>query len=1205
MIGSALYRLFSILLSRAFWTFVGLVAAALLIWFIGPLIAIGDWQPLVGTWARFWTIVALVALVLLRILLRRWRRSATNAGVTERLREVLATRRTEESGEIVLLRQRFDEALAILRRTRFAGKASSFMGRLLARGRYLYELPWYIIIGAPGAGKTTALLNSGLGFPLAKSHGRVAIKGVGGTRNCDWWFTDEAVLIDTAGRYTTHESDGAADKAEWRGFMGLLRKTRASQPINGVLVAVSVTELLDAGSDGRRAHAEILRERLDELRNDLGIAFPVYLLVSKCDLLRGFDEYFAPLDRAGREQVWGATFPYVEGRTMAHDGKAVSEELGLLMRRVDAGLVDALQRESELVRREALHSFPQQFALLCDSVRELSERLFADSRFSAAPMLRGIYFTSGTQEGTPLDRVVNTLGARPQATEGERVGRETGKSYFLRELLSRVVFAEAHLAGHNRKVNRRSRALHYAAYAASVLLLVGAIGAWTTSYRNNLTYIAEVDAKVDPLGVKLIELPPTVDGNIYALLEPLSAAETLPDSVRFRAPDPLTPWTFGLYQGGKLEAGARPIYEDLLRTRLAPTLKLRLESLLRSVALEDLEFAYEILKAYLMMHQPERFDPEAFKGFVLADWDYNMPAGSAPEERHALERHVSALIALGSVFPASEPDSVLVAETRARLKQFTLAERSYRRLARAMEHNQLPDFSVAQVIGTAAPSVFRRKSGLPLTDGVLSLYTYRGYHELFSPEVDNVLRYVGRDDGWVLGVDESAVRDSAQAIAGGKLGLEVKRLYMWDYVAKWERFIDDVTLVDVSSLNEAAELARLLSSADSPLAWLMQAVVKETTLLKDTNQRTGSDQSLFDRVKRTARATQDDVTRVIGPSRMPGRLAPTERPELIVDNRFEALRRSVGGTGEGAPSGPMASTLQTLSELHLMLGSVAAARAGGYAPPASDLPVRLKAEASRMPPPTRQLLESIADAGGELVAREARVVKGREMVGTVTRMCRDSIQGRYPLVRGATNEVAADDFTRMFGPGGAIDGYFERELANVVDRSSSPWRLLPGAQGGRGAGAALAEFEKASAVKDVFFRGGAGAPTVTVLIKPIEMDVSITNLVLDIDGQTLRYQHGPQVGQTVRWPGTRGSQQVRLVLEPALEGMTSAVVLEGPWALHRLFDQARIVPGSSPQSFRATFDVGGRKATFEVTAGSAKNPFALRELREFSCPAGL
>ncbi|MDR2624805.1 MAG: type VI secretion system membrane subunit TssM, partial [Zoogloeaceae bacterium] len=1059
MISSLLRGVVNVLFSRAFWTCVGFLIAAALIWFAGPLLAFGSHQPLVTVEARLWTILALAAFLLLRVLWRRWRRSSTNASITERLRGLLqTTSRSGETEEIRLLRSRFDEALEMLRRVRF-GECSRGLGRLFSRGRYLYELPWYILIGAPGAGKTTALLNSGLEFPLAKSFGKGAVKGVGGTRNCDWWFTNQAVLIDTAGRYTTHDSDAEGDRAEWRGFLDLLRKSRSLQPINGVLLTVSVTELLDSSPEARRGHAEILRQRLDELRDDLGVRFPVYLLVSKCDLLSGFDEYFASLDRAGREQVWGFTLPWSPEEKDGYADSAVEHELSLLRSRIHAGLVDTLLSEPELARRARIHSFPQQFALLCEALREVGAILFADSRFSSAPLLRGMYFTSATQEGTPLDRVIRAMDRAPQGAQTLAVQRSTAKSYFLNELLAKVVFAEANLVGHNRRADRRARALQLAGHAASVLVLAVVVTAWGTSYRNNTTYLVEVDGKVDRLALKLDELPPMIDGNVYPLLAPLTEAETVPDSVHFRAAHPLRAWTFGLYQGDKLLAGSRPLYENLLRTRLAPAIEARLEWLLRTVAVEDLEFSYEILKAYLMLHDRAHFDGDAFTAFVLTDWDYNMPAGAARQERDALARHVAALIAIGGMQATKPVDSTLVDATRARLTQYSFAQRTYRRLVRALEHNKLPDFSIGAVVGPSAPAVFRRTSGLPLTDGVSALYTYRGYHDLFAPEVDNVLRYVGRDDAWVLGVSDVSAREQAQAIANGELALEVKRLYMWDYVAVWERFIKDIDLLAPRSLPEATELVKVLSSADSPLARLMKAVAEETTLLKTTQNSGAADPSLLDRMKRSARATQDGVTRMIGPNMLPGRLGPEEKPELIVDRRFEALRRSVG-SGEGG--GPLAGTLQALSELHLLLSSVEAARTGGYPPPSSDLPARLKAEASRLPPPSKRLLETLAATGGTLVAREARAAKSTQMVGTVTRVCRETIEGRYPFVAGAKKEVASEDFTRMFGPGGIADSYFQRELAAVVDTSTSPWHLVPGARGGLGEGGVLGQFERAA-----------------------------------------------------------------------------------------------------------------------------------------------
>src|SRR5712671_1836550 len=159
------------------------------------------------------------------------------------------------------------------------------------------------------ARKPRPLLNSGLKFPLAAEMGQGAVAGVGGTRLSDWWFTENAVLIDTAGRYTTQDSNVAVDRAGWDAFLDLLRRTRPRQPLNGVIVAIALSDIAAAPNDERVAHARAVRRRVKELEERLSIRLPVYLVFTKADLIAGFAEFFDDLDRERREQVWGVTFP--------------------------------------------------------------------------------------------------------------------------------------------------------------------------------------------------------------------------------------------------------------------------------------------------------------------------------------------------------------------------------------------------------------------------------------------------------------------------------------------------------------------------------------------------------------------------------------------------------------------------------------------------------------------------------------------------------------------------------------------------------------------------------------------------------------------------------------------------------------------------------------------------------------------------------
>src|SRR3954463_12474145 len=297
--------------NRRVMAILGLIALALIIWFLGPLLAFASWRPLDSEIVRAVVIVLLVLFFIGRWAWRMYKAKQKNAQLTEGIvaqaEEAPKGAASAQAGtqEVALLRGRFEEAVALLRESKKkkSGKFASLMG-----GQFLYELPWYMFIGAPGSGKTTALVNSGLNFPLAEKFGTEAIAGVGGTRNCDWWFTDQAVLLDTAGRYTTQESDRDADSAAWSGFLKLLSKYRPRRPINGALVTISVADLLQQSAADTETHSRALRARVQELHEQLNVRFPIYVLISKTDLLPGFMEFFAEFTREDREQVWGTTF---------------------------------------------------------------------------------------------------------------------------------------------------------------------------------------------------------------------------------------------------------------------------------------------------------------------------------------------------------------------------------------------------------------------------------------------------------------------------------------------------------------------------------------------------------------------------------------------------------------------------------------------------------------------------------------------------------------------------------------------------------------------------------------------------------------------------------------------------------------------------------------------------------------------------------
>ena len=285
----------------------------------------------------------------------------------------------------------FQKAIAGLKSSRLGHKGRDALGLL----------PWYIIIGPPGAGKTTALRSSGLQFPYAKG-GKV--KGVGGTRNCDWWLTNEAIILDTAGRWSTQDDD----HEEWLAFLDLLRKTRPKKPVNGILLAVSLLDL-EGGEEEMSALAKALRDRLDEVTGRLDMVVPVYLLVTKTDLVPGFVEMFGDLRDKERGQIWGVSLPLMAGPDERAD--MLSEQLQELFDVAGQRAFPRLTEERRVDARFKIFEFSQQLEAFGQNLTALVTELFAENVYQDAPILRGVYFTSGTQEGRPIDRIMQNMAA--------------------------------------------------------------------------------------------------------------------------------------------------------------------------------------------------------------------------------------------------------------------------------------------------------------------------------------------------------------------------------------------------------------------------------------------------------------------------------------------------------------------------------------------------------------------------------------------------------------------------------------------------------------------------------------------------------------------------------------------------------------------------------------------------------------------------
>jgi len=1189
----------AILKSRELIALVGVVLLSLLVWLLGPLIAIADYHFLENALVRFAVILVLFVLWALLLLRTRARDRRKNEELVTSLVAAPPPGQAGASDEVPALKERFQEALALLRKSKLGGES---------RRQYLYQLPWYIIIGPPGAGKTTALVNSGLNFPLADQLGKNAVRGVGGTRNCDWWFTDEAILIDTAGRYTTQDSNQLADSAAWSGFLDLLRSNRPRQPINGVLLAISLLDLATLSEKERYAHARAIKQRIGEIRDRLGVRFPVYVLFTKADLFAGFVEFFDDLGREDRQQIWGVTFPFDEKSEGGGTAALFGEEFDALMTRLEDRLLARLQQETDIVRRKLIFGFPQQVASLKHAAEDFLNEIFRPSRLEETPMLRGVYLTSGTQFGTPIDRlmgiIASTFGLARQTLSGFS---GAGRSYFITRLLKDVVFAEAGIVSTNRRVERRNLWIRRAAYALSAAIVFGMGALWLSSFYGNMALIESVEASVAKYSEEIrgVTLTSFDDSDLKTVLPPLGTLRGMPTGYAERdTPAPLR-LNFGLYQGDKLGFQALDAYRRALNGLLLPRILGGLERDLRA-NLARPDYLYEALKIYLMLGRKGPLDIAFVKQWMVLQWANAYPAPGEQPMREALEQHLTALLAT----PLSEVplDTGLIQRTRQILLQTPLAARAYSLIVHGPDAGKLQEWNALNAGGAETDRVFVRRSGRPLTEGIPGIYTVEGFHRVVLLDLKGIAREVAKES-WVLG---AANEHKPTLEETAKLEKDVLSLYMTDYAGKWDALLGDLAIVPLGSLGQTVEVLNILSGPASPLRRLLVEISRQTTLSKTPGvlPTTAADTAKV-AAKEGITEAQSAAKTLEAQSATAARLAnivganpqATPLPGKEIDDRYKALHDLVAGT----PSG-LDRVITMLSALYTAMATDGAQAVMPLVP--TGPAAQLAAEAGRLPAPLRSWTEAVVQGNSSVTVKGARERINAAWKSNVLPFCQKALDNRYPMVRGSSADVTIDDFSRLFSPGGLIDAFFDSELKSFVNTTERSWRWQRVENVGVGSSnEALLQFQRAAAIRDSLF-AGAKAPHIRFTVTPLSLDPGATQVLLSIDGQALSYKHGPPIATQLQWPGTTGVAEARVAFsataaDAASPSLPLSITLSGPWSLFRLLDKATVTRSTLSEKMTVAFALGGHSASFELDANSVVNPFMLDALERFRCPPSL
>jgi type VI secretion system protein ImpL len=556
---------------KSFWFLVIVLwlASLVICWFVAPRLQ----------WSRdhvLETMAIVSACYLLVIVLRQYKRIRTEHNL-ENLVQIEVDRSLKSNGEFrdqQVLRDRLKHAIAMLRADRSAGGGGSSA---------LYDLPWYLVIGMSAAGKTSLLTRSGLSASIASSQN----DNDSGTQHCDWYFSPDAVLIDTAGRYLRDDQSAS----EFTAFLQLLKKQRKKSAVNGLVLVVSLPELLAATANERAQMATQLVSRIEEYARCLDANPPIYLMLSKTDQLPGFSQAFDGLDLAERQQPLGMTFGLSEIRThglrAVLDGKLANLHNGI-QRHVDAQMIN-LGADAN----SALLNFPNYFAELSGVLEQFLEHFTQPASHGTPLLLRGLYFTSALQTDQQLSQVYEDdlaesfalHPAQDSLAVTEASGKKVGdRSYFITDTFRRVIFPDRELIRYQSRTGRDT-SLGPVVIALAALVGLAFIGWQAMAFQNNRQWIAALQQKIDNLDNAPDRAQRMAAGEGLELLrDELALIE------KHRVKGVPLQLSAGLYRGEDIYAVAQSAYLQQLRSQALEPVVLKLQMQMRAFN----EFANEM-----------------------------------------------------------------------------------------------------------------------------------------------------------------------------------------------------------------------------------------------------------------------------------------------------------------------------------------------------------------------------------------------------------------------------------------------------------------------------------------------------------------------------------------------------------------------------------------------------------------------------------
>ncbi len=1044
-----------------------------------------------------------------------------------------------------VLRQSIEDALNYLKQNRF----TTFFFRP--------KLPWYLVLGAENAGKTSLLTSKGLELSSIDGH---TVQNPSPTAYCHWWFGKETVFIDTSGTLVLPDDPKNDSHMIWNGFIGLLRRYRRYRPVDGLILCIDLHEFQHKQRGQRQLQIDVLRHRIQTLTQFQAL-LPIYIIFTKCDRIPGFTESFNALSPEDCQQAFGIALPL--GLAQQNLPAHLEEKFSAFLQRLNQQLLSRLHREHNIEKRVQIKNFPLQLESQKNHIINLASQLH-----STKASLGGVYFTSSFQDGNITDAlalVSSNFGLPTFLKSQINYYMPQHKPYFIQQMLRKITQTKS---PQTRKIPAflLMKKKHFYA-ALGGLFLAWALSSALSYFYNkakldhvqHLLNISTTQAFLpitqgrQPMGkamgdylggeTQLSLLGKPVDsfhGRSLIILPGLNHLHEALEITNGRLRAPLTAW---FQQVDELHQNLAANYTYHLRNDFAPHISKLLELQIQQGTTSKPQQLFSALKVYLMLNDPAHLD----KNFVHA-WFRNYWRQQDPEHQKEWLTHLSYWLNLSA--PNFNVNAAIAQVARQKLNSLPLSELTYLNLQE--KYDSIP---------------FARKvlanNSVTFAAPLMSLYSADNFNTIYNREIPELAQHLAMGDDWVLNLklpDNLAEPLTAQIISA------VRRLYVQRYALFWQFQLTHIQLQPFQNLNQARQLTASFYQENSPLLALIKQV--ENNLQPIANLPEAA----------AVMSTHQAISQFIENSH-----AQTSLQKSLSD-----LDHYLAAITENEDPGRAALTAaQMRMKKHGR----------------NDPITQLLSEAKSAPAPVNGWLRTLSINTWRSMLQSSRSYLNLLWLAEVWPAYHEHIQNRYPIVKDAATDMSLAEFTQFFSSQGTLDSFITRNLLAFVDNSQLYWQWkyvdgehlnIPQAH--------LEMLNRATLIRRMYFADNQKTPAVQFSLTPSSMQLMSGNYLLNLEGQEINYLRDFRAAKKITWPGPKSGLA-------SLEFNTSAGNTSwqetGEWAVFKLLDRANWTNTANTSFYTLNFTSNGMMVPYELVADKPINPFIPKLMSEFRCPEKL